>query len=216
MLNKRDFGLHALLLAIALLLLANVVVLNRALLTKASQATEKIAETLSGPKAATFTCDIECQRLIEDQVFKVVATFSAQPKKDTPVLPPPPPQVKSTPNVTYIPLGSSAITASTDWVKFSGSDIEFDLKDYSSSAKVFWEGNLKTGSEQSRCYARLFDKTHGRGVDFSEQSTNRTEFEYLKSQALSIWAGRNKYYIEFKSLNGVSCYLESPKLIIQY
>lgn len=116
---------------------------------------------------------------------------------------------------SYLSLGTGSSTQKSDWTRVDGSEFTFDLEDYP-GGKVFWEGNLRSQYTNSRCYARLFDKTNSRAVDFSEQSTDNTDNQYLTSQELAIWFGKLKYQLEIKSLNNITCYLDSPRLVVKY
>ncbi|MFH1602232.1 MAG: hypothetical protein ABIB61_04740 [Candidatus Shapirobacteria bacterium] len=119
-------------------------------------------------------------------------------------------------STTYLPLGNNSSTLSLGWETLAGSEFYFDLKNYPASAKIYWEGNLKTFSVNSRCFARIYDKTHFREVDYSQISTDQTVYHNLISQSLSVWPGNNQYEVQIKSLNGIECYLISPRLIIKY
>lgn len=158
-----------------------------------------------------------CAALIDEKIASAIATVSATLKRSsTPKLAVPQPPATSLIKVTsYLSLGTGGSTQKSDWTRVDGSEFTFDLEDYS-GGKVFWEGNLKAQYTNSRCYARLFDKTNSRAVDFSEQSTDNTDNQYLTSQELAIWFGKLKYQLEIKSLNNVTCYLDSPRLVVKY
>jgi len=149
------------------------------------------------------TCPVVCQDLIDKRINAALVKMNKA-------------SASSSKTVAYLPLGSGGSTVSQSWTTLSGSDFSFDLKDYSAGAKVYWSGNIMTDDLSSRCYARIYDRSNLRGVDYSEQSSSKTSFENLTSQALTIWAGKNDYRLELKSLNGRACYLQSPKLIIKY
>lgn len=153
---------------------------------------------------------------VDEKISQAVASISAAPKKSvaaapktTTILPSP---IKVT---SYISLGAGGSTKNTDWTRIDGTEFTFDLSDYP-GGKVYWEGNLRAQYSNSRCYARLFDKTNGRSVDYSEQSTDKTENQYLTSSELTIWHGKLKYQLEIKSLNGITCYLDSPRSVVKY
>ena len=118
--------------------------------------------------------------------------------------------------IIYIPLGSGADTTSTFWTAISGSEFTLNLADYPTGAQVHWQANLKSRDPGSRCYSRIYDTTHSRAVDYSEQSTTSTAFDTLTSQPLAIWAGENHYRLEIKSLTSTPCTLSSPKLTIKH
>lgn len=149
------------------------------------------------------SCSLACQEMMNQKIAVALAGISGTGSRTGTA-------------INYIPLGDGGSTISRDWVVVEGSEFIFNLADYSSGAKVYWEGNLKARDDNSRCYARIYDQTHYREVDYSQQSTNETSFQSLTSQALSIWRGSNHYRLEIKSLNGVICYLETPRLIVRY
>lgn len=117
---------------------------------------------------------------------------------------------------SYIPLGGTFSTTSTDWVDVPNNQITFDLvKDYGSGAKASWEAFLKVDNGNGQAYVRLFDVTHGIAVDGGELSvTNAGAFTNTGSGNLSFWAGRNLYRVQMKSLNGFTVYLDSARIRI--
>lgn len=166
-----------------------------------------------------------CAALIDEKIASAIATVSASikktsvPQKATIALSPSSSsgeRSRTTIRVTsYLSLGIGGSTQKSDWTRVDGSEFTFDLADYQ-EGKVYWEGNLRSQYTNSRCYTRLFDKTNSRAVDFSEQSTDNTDNQYLTSQELAIWFGKLKYQLEIKSLNNVTCYLDSPRLVVKY
>jgi len=149
------------------------------------------------------TCPLVCQDLIDKKINLALASL---------------PQAKITTakTISYLPLGNGGTTTNQTWSAISGSNFSFDLSDYPTGTKIYWQGNIKSVYGNSRCYTRLYDKSNFRSVDYSEQSSSQIVFENLTSQPLSIWRGNNQYRLETKSLNGIECQLESPKLIIKY
>lgn len=163
-------------------------------------------------------CQADCLALVQQEVARAVATFSAQPnliEKEktssgaTVIFP-----TTSLPQISYLPLGSGGTTTSQSWTEVAGTRFVFDLADYSTSVSVIWEVNLRAEHANSRCYARIWDVSNQRAVDFSEQTTDSISSVNLTSLPLSIWQGKNDYYLEVKSLNGIQCYLDSPRLKI--
>lgn len=162
-------------------------------------------------------CTGVCLSVAREEVARAVATLSAQPttggNKAETVLEKTP-SVTLFPQLSYLPLGAGGSTASLGWVEIPGSRFVFDLSDYPGTATAVWEVNLRAEHAQSRCYARVYDVSNLRAVDFSEQTTDSTSSVNLISLPLSVWRGKNDYYLEAKSLNGVRCYLDSPRLKI--
>ncbi len=146
-------------------------------------------------------CSLACEELIDQKIAAALTNSFT---------------TSSFLRTSYVPLGSGGSTTNTDWTALEGSEFNFNISNYSSRAKVYWEGNLKALSGNSRCYTRLYDKTHYREVDYSQQSTDQLSYQTLISQSTSIWLGNNQYEVQIKSLNGTRCYLSSPNLIVKY
>lgn len=211
-----------LLAILAFLVLGNLVWLDYRTLKKeevlllpeaAEEEVSGFTEVEEGEEPEATVCGLDCQTKIAEEVAKAIATVSGErvvTQKTVETVA----QPTATPQTIYLPLGNGGSTSNLDWAEISGSDFIFDLADYRSGAEVYWQGNLKANSGNSRCYARVYDVTHNRGVDFSEQSTDQISYQTLTSQRLSIWQGENKYRLQIRSLNGITCFLESPRLII--
>jgi len=178
----------------------------------------KIDDTISEveelpPSAARDTsevniCGLDCQAKIAQEVSQAIATISGKEVVEKTVQP------TLIPQTLYLPLGSGSSTTATAWVDVAGSEFIFDLLDYGPQTEIYWQGNLKSEHANSRCYSRIYDLNNLRAVDFSEQTTDQTSFQTLTSLKLSIWQGKNNYRLQIKSLNGITCFLESPRLII--
>lgn len=143
-------------------------------------------------------CGEECKKTISNEVAKAVATLSGQTKTQTII------QSTSTkPQVSYITLDGSGSTQNLDWVDVPGIEVAFDLNsDYGKNAKVSWEASLKVADGNGQAFARLFDTTHKIAVSESEITTsNNTDYSRVNSGYLNLWAGRNTYRVQIKSLN---------------
>lgn len=209
-----------------LVLAVNLLFLDFVLLDAKRPASSLPQEEKLSEAAQKDECGPSCQSFIEERIAEAIATVSASIKKigvsQKAVAIPSPSSSSGERSRTaikvtsYLSLGTGGSIQKSDWTRVDGSEFTFDLRDYSSDAKVYWEGNLRSQYTNSRCYARLFDKTNSRAVDYSEQSTDKTENQYLTSQELTIWFGKLKYQLEIKSLNNVTCYLDSPRLVVKY
>ncbi len=202
-----------------IILAVNLLFLDFLLLSNTQKSVSQQEELLPEDKDKG-DCGPSCRSFVEEKISEAIATVSAlveeteKPKNIKTGTP-----VKSTASsikvTTYIPLGPGASTQKSEWTRVDGSEFTFDLSEYP-EGRVYWEGNLKAQYTNSRCYTRLFDKTNSRAVDYSEQSTDQTSNEYLTSGELMIWFGKLKYQLEVKSLNGITCYLDSPRLVVKY
>jgi hypothetical protein len=160
-------------------------------------------------------CDASCQKEIADQVSRAMATLSASHKVNVVN---PFPVSTSKPQDTYIQISGSGSTQSTVWTDVPGTDFSFDVtRDFDKSAKFAWEGFLKITSANGTAYARIYDVTHGIGVDGSEiLVVDKGEFTRANSTNMNFWAGRNLYRVQIKSLNTFNVDYMGGKIRISY
>lgn len=214
---KHDTGVKVVFFLAIVFLFAYLFFTNQKIESSVARLEDKLASGSLQPLGTTDECGEDCQKLLDEKIAEALATLSAQlseaKRVKSPVATTPSPSV---PTTTYLPLGSGGSTKVTNWTVLDGSDFIFDLKDYPEGTKVYWNGNLKAEVSNSRCFARIYDNSNFRAVDFSEQTTNEKTTQNLTSQPLMIWAGRNTYRVEIKSLNGITCSLGSPRLIFKY
>ncbi len=160
-------------------------------------------------------CDAACQKEIADQVARAVATLSASTKVSTgktisaPAL---------KPQDSYIQISGSGSTQSANWTDVVGSDFSFDVNsDFESGANFAWEGFLKIADANGTAYARIYDVTHGIGVDGSQISVvNQGNFTRANSTNMNFWAGRNVYRVQIKSLNTFNVDYTGGKIRVSY
>lgn len=176
---------------------------SEAVIERAAPAQETVADS----------CGEACKKEIERAVTGAIATISATPKS----------VVQKTASVSqnqtvYIPLGGPVSTTSTQWVDVPGVEVYIDkVNDYSSKAVVTWEASLKVKDGNGQAFARLQDITHGISVDGSEISTlNNASAQTVFSGNLSLWAGKNLYRLQLKSLNSYEVTLLSGRIKVSY
>lgn len=181
---------------------------------------ERITETLpSQPSGETEkqsqldTCGEVCKKEIEDAVSRAVATLSGI--KVTTISSD---STKYSPKTSFISLGSTHSTTSTDWVGIDDTRVYIDLEsDFGKEAKVSWEAQLKVAHGNGKAYARLWDDTNKIAVDFSELSSeNNSSFKQVASGNLPFWRGRNLYLVQIKSLNSFEITLTGARIKINY
>jgi Flp pilus assembly protein TadG len=160
------------------------------------------------------SCSEVCKKEIENKISQAVATISATKttiSKSTIVS-------KSEAKTAYIPLSGPITTTSTGWVDVVGTDIYIDLaNDYGKNAYVSWEAFLKVAYGNGQAFARLYDVTHGIGVDGSELSLiGIGTSTQVSSGKLNLWSGRNLYRVQIKSLNTFEVTFGSGRIKITY
>lgn len=102
----------------------------------------------------------------------------------------------------------------TNWVDVAGSDFYFNPADYPGLVAVYFEANMKLVTGSGRAYVRLYDSTHGIGVQGSEVVTQAGTDTLVESGQLNFWAGKNLIRVQIKSLTTESTVYNSGRLRI--
>ncbi len=176
----------------------------------------KTPTTLPSPTPTLFTsqitppegCSEECLDYIDQKIDEAISGLPTPAAQKTVIPAQPTPGSK----VTYITIGGSSSTSSTSWADIPGTDFYFDLSDYPTATGVRWEISLRSYLAGNLVYARLYDVTNSRAVDFSELTSDSGTSELKRSVDLSIWRGNNLYRVQGKSSTGTPAYLDSPRL----
>ncbi|MFZ5366197.1 MAG: hypothetical protein ACOZBZ_02790 [Patescibacteria group bacterium] len=158
-------------------------------------------------------CTPQCKTYIEEEVSKAVSGLpTPSTVKEKIVQSTPTPSGATGAKVVYIPIISSASTVKMDWTDIASSDFYFDLSDYPGAKTVRWEASLKSLHGSGKIYARLYDVTNKRAIDYSDLETISDSFTLVRSSDLTIWRGNNLYRVQMKSINGTEAFLEQAKL----
>jgi hypothetical protein len=149
----------------------------------------------------TDTCGPECRKYID---VKIASMAAAQPVIVVPTAKPlvitkTAPKVK-TRTVSYVTIPGNGSVTENDWQDISGTDFYFDTSDYPGLTEIYFEANLKLFNGNGMAYVRLFDVTHGIGVQGSEVSTNSQIDSLITSGQVTFWAGKNLIRVQAKSL----------------
>src|SRR3989344_2924071 len=196
------------------LLYQRVDLISKVLTQKYSDFPQTVKELKEVQLQPIDECGEACQKKIDEEVARAVATISASSQAAK--LPSSPATLKG--ETTYIPLSGSFSTTSTDWYDLQGVEAYIDLeKEYGKNASVSWEGSLKVAHGNGQAFARLFDTTHGIAVSGSEISTtNNADSKLVTSGNLNLWAGRNLYRVQIKSLNSFEVTFGEGRIKIAY
>lgn len=152
----------------------------------------------------------------KEYIDSVLATFSAT--TPAPASTAMSPSATALPSASYITMGSTSTTTSTDWIDVPGSGVYIDLAhDYSLSAYVTFTATLKVAHGNGQAFVRLYDATNNIAVTGSELTTtnNATETQ-VTSGRLNLWSGNNLYKVQIKSLNSFEITYTNGKLKISY
>ncbi len=169
--------------------------------------------TLSEEKIAEDNCGLICQGTIDQKLAQLAATLSAKQAVGTKnVDKATTAQTSSSPQTIYIPLGGGGTTINKDWTDVGNAAVYFDLKDYTNFSEARFEGFIKVLNGSGKVYARLYDATHGIGVQGSDIEANGENFLLVSSDKLNFWQGKNLYRIQIKSLNGYEAAVDSGRI----
>lgn len=158
-------------------------------------------------------CGEDCKKEVNDIVSKAISTVSGTTKtivqSGTAA-----PKEKQT---TYIPLSGPITTTSMNWVDATGTDVYIDLvNDYGKNTWVSWEAFLKVADGNGQAFARLYDVTHNIAVNGSEVSVTSGTSTQVISGELKLWAGRNLYRVQLKSLNSFVVTFGGGRIKVNY
>lgn len=160
------------------------------------------------------TCSSDCSDLIDQKISQAIATISGKETiKETKVV------EKTTtstsqPQVIYIPLGGGGSTTSKEWADVGNAEVYFEIGDYPNVDRIYFEGFINVKHGNGKAFARLYDVTHGIGVQGSDIYTDSESFTLVESGSLSFWQGKNLYRIQIKSLNGYEASIDSGRIKI--
>lgn len=158
------------------------------------------------------TCGPVCQETIAQKVSEAIATISGKETvKETTVVEKTTETV-SQPTVIYIPLGGGGSTTSRDWADVGNAEVYLDISDYPNLDRAYFEGFIRVKHGNGRAFARLYDVTHGIGVQGGEIYTDNENFTLIESGSLSFWQGKNLYRVQVKSLNGYEAFYDSGRI----
>lgn len=188
-----------------------IIVVDSWLNGKKKTATQLTQEVLSN------NCGASCQAYIDKKIDEEIAALPTPEAKETIVEKITTVEKSSkTQQTTFIPIsGGETTTRNVDWVSLDNTQFTFDQSDYGASPTITWDANIKVDGD-SKAYVRLYDGTHGIGVQGSEQTTTSGSYINLSAGPLAIWQGRNTYKVQIKSLNGAQVYYSSGRLKVVY
>ncbi len=115
-----------------------------------------------------------------------------------------------------VEISASGSTSETGWTVLPGSEITFNKANYSGAKKMYFQASLSSDASDRTVYARLYDKTHGIGVQGSEISTKSTTAVLIQSDALNFYSGNLSLQVQIKSLNGNVASILNPRIRVVY
>lgn len=162
-------------------------------------------------------CGAECQKYIDSRLAQFSTPFPT-PTPISPLVPKfssPTTAVKpKTRAVSYVTVPGSGNTSTNDWTALSGTDFYFNAADYPGLVEVYFEANIRLFNGNGAAYVRLFDVTHGIGVQGSEVQTSSQTVKIVESGKVTFWSGKNLIRVQAKSLTADTAVFDSGRLRI--
>lgn len=115
-----------------------------------------------------------------------------------------------------VEISASGTSAETEWTVVPGSEITFNKANYSGAKKMYFQASLSSDASDRTVYARLYDKTHGIGVQGSDISTESVTSVLVQSNPLNFFSGNLSLQVQIKSLNGNVASILNPRVRIVY
>ncbi len=160
-------------------------------------------------------CGEECRAYIDSKLT------SPSPSPTPTFTPPPSPKATGgqatlpktkTRTVSYVTVPGSGSTTANDWTSLSGTDFYFNTADYPGLVEVYFEANIKLFNGNGKAYIKLFDVTHGIGVQGSDVSTSSQTSTAVESGKVTFWLGKNLIRVQAKSLTADTAVFDSGRL----
>jgi hypothetical protein len=167
-----------------------------------------VTNNIIQPTAAPVdTCGPECQKYINNKISSIptpsaIVVAAAAAKKS---------KVRT---VSYLPISNNGSTGSNNWDNLSGTDFYFDLHDYPGLVEIYFETNIKLFNGNGLAFVRLYDETHGVGVQGSEVQTSQQKDTAVVSGQVSFYQGKNLIKVQAKSLTADTAIFTSGRLKI--
>lgn len=154
----------------------------------------------------TDSCGPECQKYIDSKINNLPT-----PKPNIIA-----PTIKKTKikNVSYLPMPVSGQTTNSDWTNLSGTDFYFDLHDYPGLTEIYFETNIHLFNGNGMVFVRLYDDTHGVGVQGSEVNSTLQKDTAVVSGKVSFYQGKNLIKVQAKTLTADTAIFTSGRLKI--
>lgn len=158
----------------------------------------------------TDICGADCQKYIDTKIANI-PTPLPQTKTITYI-----PSVKKTKirTTSYLPISTGGQTLSNNWEILPATSFYFDIHDYPGLVEIYFETNIRLFNGNGTAFVRLFDETHGVGVQGSEVSTNQQKGTAVVSGKVSFYQGKNLISVQAKSLTADTAIFTSGRLRI--
>jgi hypothetical protein len=168
-----------------------------------------VSPVITSVTTSNDQCGPSCQQYIDNKIAALPSVISTS--STAIVSQPAHPKVRT---VSYVTIGVGGSTAANDWVSLPGTDFYFDTGDYPGLVEIYFEATAKLFNGNGLAFVRLYDATHGVGVQGSQvQTGNQTDTVVISGQ-VSFYRGKNLIQVQAKSLTADTTIFTSGRLRI--
>lgn len=172
-----------------------------------------VSETLTTNDRTIYVdkCGDDCQKYIDDKISQIDFPTPLPTQK---IIPPKTVAKTKTRNVSYVTIPGNGNTTKNDWIDIAGTDFYFNPADYPGLLEIYFESNMKLFNGNGMAYVRLYDVTHGIGVQGGDVQTSSQTSSLITSGKVSFWSGKNQIRVQAKSLTADTVVFDSGRLRI--
>ncbi len=156
-------------------------------------------------------CGEECLKVIRLEVAKLEPSLPVATVSPTIITKVVKSKIRT---VQYVTVPGSGYTSANSWSDVPGTDFYFDTKDYPGLLEVYFESTESLLNGNGVAYVRLFDVTHGIGVQGSDTQTSAQTAGVVTSGKVNFWSGRNLIRVQAKSLTADTAVYATGRLRI--
>ncbi|OGG11843.1 hypothetical protein A2Z00_01540 [Candidatus Gottesmanbacteria bacterium RBG_13_45_10] len=171
-------------------------------------------QQLSSAQTATTGLQL-CPQSCLAAIAQATASSQIKPLTGTPSSAPVPSPQQAVARVKefFIPLGSGSST-SDEWADIPGLQASIETRNYPSIKTVTFEASIRIPTGNEIAYVRLYNKTDGHPVWFSDVSLEGGTGALVTSQAITLDSGNKLYQVQMKTTLKYEAFVDQTRLHI--
>lgn len=115
----------------------------------------------------------------------------------------------------YIPLGSGAQIADTNWTNLNSFQITLDPASYAGYSSMQLEVNMRLNQPGGQVFARLYNSSSGSAIS-SEISSTQTTSSVVTSSTFTLPTGSKNYVLQAKSKDGNLIFIDYARIKVSF
>jgi hypothetical protein len=169
-----------------------------------------VSPTITAIPTVNDQCPSTCQQYVDQKIAALPTMVSTKPIITAAAVP----AKTKVRTVSYLPISIGGSTGNSDWTALPGTDFYFDTSDYPGLVEIYFEATAKLFNGNGLAFVRLYDATHGVGVQGSQVQTEKQTDTIVTSGQVSFYRGKNLIQVQAKSLTADTAIFTSGRLRI--